>query len=84
MTQLEELIRQLTARTEEAKDPVERGLCAVAAAVAATGSALAHELRVLSVGDVQHPGAVEDLGRHIGQRLSEIAEALGGIAGGVS
>lgn len=84
MTELEELMSQLTARAKEAKDPVERGLCAVAAAIAATGTALARELRVLSIGDVRHPGVIEDLGRHIGERLGEIAEVLGSVVGGAS
>jgi hypothetical protein len=70
------LQEELLERSRDEDDSRAAALFAVASAICAAGETLAHEIRLLGVGTPEGLGAIEDLARHVGERLAEFTEVL--------
>lgn len=84
MTLLDQLAASAGDEWRESRDPVARGLFAIAAALAMAGAACAHELRLLGVGAEGEPGAALDFTNQLCPKIEGLAEAIreAGLAAG--
>ena len=68
--------KDLLSWSEAEDDTLASAILAHAAATCAVGETIAYELRLLGIGTPQGLGAIEDLARHMGERLAELIEVL--------